>query len=425
MGPSVDNSPRRTPDTAMTYLWALPNFRLLFSATAISNLGDGISALAFPWLATLITRDPILVAMVAFASRLPWLLLTIPAGVWTDRMDRRQLMVRSDICRMVLTFAVIALILALPELPASEPLPYILGLSTLAFLLGAAEVLRDNAAQTVLPSVVPKDALERANGQLWSIEQIMGSFVGPPLAGILIAYATPTPFVVDALTFSAATALVWAMRIPARAPHTQRHWRQEAKDGIRWLLRHITILRLALMLGIMNLLSMMTLAVLPLFVQDVFGLTAAQHGVLLTAGAAGGVLGGLVCPMIATRSGERTALLLALPCMALALLMIALAPSVYWVAAGLFLEMFAALLWNVVTVSYRQRHIPDDLLGRVNSLYRFFGWGMSPFGALLGGWLVVLTAPLLGDLLALRLPYFVAAAGMAAMWIYAAARLRL
>ncbi len=179
------------------------------------------------------------------------------------------------------------------------------------------------------------------------------------------------------------------------------------------------------MLGIMNLLSMMTLAVLPLFVQDVFGLTAAQHGLLLTAGATGGVLGGLISLMIAARSGERQALLLALPLMAVALSVIAAAPSVYWVAAGLFLEMFAALLWNVVTVSYRQRHIPDGLLGRVNSLYRFFGWGMSPFGALLGGWMVALTAPMLGDLLALRLPYVIAAAGMGAMWFYAMARLRL
>ncbi len=185
----------------MAHLWAFPNYRFLFSATAISNLGDGVSALAFPWLATLITRDPLLVAFVAFSTRLPWLLLSIPAGVWTDRADRRQLMMRADLARLTLTAGVVGLIFAAPEFPVGDPTPYILGLSALAFLLGCAEVLRDNAAQTVLPSVVPKDTLEHANGQLWSVEQVMGSFVGPPLAGLLIAYAVPAPFVVDALTF--------------------------------------------------------------------------------------------------------------------------------------------------------------------------------------------------------------------------------
>lgn len=409
----------------MTYLWTVPNYRLLFSATAISNLGDGVSALAFPWLATLITRDPVLVTLVAFATRLPWLLLSVPAGVWTDRSDRRQLMLSADLVRMALTFGVVGIILSAPAFPVASPTPYILTLSALAFLLGCAEVLRDNAAQTVLPSVVPKDTLERANGQLWSIEQVMGSFVGPPLAGILIAYAVPAPFFLDALTFAAAAALVWAMRITPRIQRPPRHWQHEAREGIDWLRQHQTILRLAVMLGFMNLLSMMTLAVLPLFAQDLLGLSAAQHGVLLTAGAAGGVAGGLLCPAIAARTGERAALLIALPGLAAAMALIAVAPSIWWVATGLFFEMFAALLWNVVTVSYRQRHIPDQLLGRVNSLYRFFGWGMSPFGALIGGWLVTMATPGLGQDLALRLPYMAAAAGMVVMWGYGVARLRL
>lgn len=150
----------------MTTLWSLRNYRLLFSASAISNLGDGVSALAFPWLATLITRDPMLIAMVAFATRLPWLLFSIPAGVWTDRMDRRRLMVQADLVRMVLTFGVVAVILSAPEFPVAQAELYIAAISALAFLLGSAEVLRDNAAQTMLPAVVFPDQLERANGQL-------------------------------------------------------------------------------------------------------------------------------------------------------------------------------------------------------------------------------------------------------------------
>ncbi|MEO0693173.1 MAG: MFS transporter, partial [Pseudomonadota bacterium] len=94
------------------------NYRLLFSASAVSNLGDGISALAFPWLASLLTRDPFLIAAVAAAGRLPWLLFTAPAGVMTDRISRQRLMVWSDVVRAGLTGLVILLILSIPQIEA-------------------------------------------------------------------------------------------------------------------------------------------------------------------------------------------------------------------------------------------------------------------------------------------------------------------
>ena len=141
----------------MSLLVANRNYRLLFSASAISNLGDGISALAFPWLATLITRDPALIALVAFATRLPWMLFSIPAGVITDRRDRKTLMVQADMFRFILTAGVIALILSIDTIPPEDTAHlYIYALSGLAFLLGSAEVIRDNAAQTVLPSIVKR-----------------------------------------------------------------------------------------------------------------------------------------------------------------------------------------------------------------------------------------------------------------------------
>ncbi|MBO9449122.1 MFS transporter [Tropicibacter sp. R16_0] len=409
----------------MTTLWSLRNYRLLFSASAISNLGDGVSALAFPWLATLITRDPMLIAMVAFATRLPWLLFSIPAGVWTDRMDRRRLMVQADLVRMLLTFGVVAVILSAPEFPVAQAELYIAAISVLAFLLGSAEVLRDNAAQTVLPTVVSADQLERANGQIWSIEQIMGSFVGPPLAGLLIATAVPAPFVLDAATFALAAGLVWCMAIAPRLAPTRRSWTEEAREGIAWLRGHRVILELAILLGLMNAISLMTLTVLILYSQEILGLGAAGHGLLLTAGAAGGVAGGLLCPAIAARLGRRRSLLVALALLSATLGVIWLATSVWLVALALFAEMFAALLWNVVTVSYRQRLIPDDLLGRVNSLYRFFGWGMMPFGALIGGAIVAAMEPSLGREAALRLPYILGAFGMGMIWLYGWRRLQL
>ncbi|WP_299287093.1 MFS transporter [uncultured Tateyamaria sp.] len=401
-------------------------YRLLFSATAISNLGDGVSALAFPWLATLITRDPALIALVAFATRLPWLLLSIPAGVVVDRYDRRLLMVQADVFRLLLTGAVIALILSVPVLPPpGDPLPYILALSGLAMLLGCAEVIRDNAAQTVLPSVVAKTDLEAANGQMWSVEQIMGSFVGPPLAGILIAFAVPAPFTLDAITFGIAAWLVWCIAIPRRVAPPRRRIRPEVVEGWQWMRGHSVIFRLAIMLGLINAISTMAVTILILFSQEVLGLSAVGHGILLTAGAAGGVVGGIVGPLVVARIGGQRAVMLALALIPVPFLVIALTSNPYVVAVALFVEMIAALLWNIVTVSYRQRLIPDNLLGRVNSLYRFFGWGMMPVGALAGGWMVSLAEPELGRELALRAPYILGAVGSCLMMLYGWRKLRL
>ena len=413
----------------MTALASNRNYRLLFGASAVSNLGDGVSALAFPWLATLITRDPALIALVAFATRLPWLLFAIPAGVMTDRGDRRRMMAQADTLRLLLSGGVIALILAAPALPPPEPGAFslILALSALAFLLGCAEVIRDNAAQTMLPSVVPAPELERANGRLWSVEQVMGSFVGPPLAGLLIALAVPAPFALDALAFGLAAWLVWCIALPPRLAPPRRSLRAETVEGMRWLMAHPTLLRLAVMLGIVNALGTMavTILILILVSQERLGLSAVGHGALLTAGAGGGVLGGLVCPAVVARIGSQRSLMLALAVFPVPFLLIGLASSVLVVAAALFVEMLAALLWNVVTVSYRQRLIPDALLGRVNSLYRFFGWGMMPLGALVGGWVVALAEPELGREAALRAPYLLAAAGSVGLFLYGRARLRL
>lgn len=411
-------------------LTANRNYRLLFTATAVSNLGDGISALAFPWLATLITRDPVLIALVAAATRLPWFLFAIPAGVITDRFDRQRLMVQADILRLLLTFGVVALILSGPALPlpdtGDQALSMILGLCAAAFLLGSAEVIRDNAAQTALPMIVGKADLETANGQMWSIEQIMGQFVGPPLAGLLIALAVPLPFAIDAVTFAVAAWCVWLIAMPARvAPKMPNSFWLQMREGMTWIYAHKLILRLAIMLGILNMLTMITLTVLVLFSQEVLGLSAAGHGILLTAGAAGGVLGGLIAPRIVAYIGGDASVKIALLFYPLVNIAIYLTSNPYVVAAALFFEMLAAILWNVVTVSLRQRTIPDALLGRVNSIYRFFGWGMMPVGALIGGILVAVFEPDLGRTAALRLPFLVGAVGSVGLAIYGFGKLRL
>lgn len=401
------------------------NFRLLLTSAGVSNLGDGVSALAFPWLATLITRDPLLIALVGFATRLPWLLFAIPAGAFIDRFDRRQIMLRADLVRLVLTIGVVALIISLPALPPpqNEAL-YIGALSALAFLLGIAEVMRDNAAQTVLPSVVAKADLETANGRIWSVEKIMGSFVGPPLAGMLIAVSVPAPFLLDAATFAIAATLIWAMAIPKHSPPARRPLRMELAEGWAWMRGHAVIFRLALMLGLMNGAGMLVMSMLVLYAQEILGLGPVGYGLLLSAGAAGGVMGGLIGPRIIARIGRQAGVMVPLAVMPLGYAIYAL--SAHPVLAGLaeFSIVFCGMLWNIVTVSYRQRHIPDALLGRVNALYRFFGWGSLSLGALLAGVLVSLAEPSMGRDLALRLPFALATVIGLGLLVYGAKRLR-
>ena len=155
-------------------LWVNRNFRLLFASALATNLGDGLIAVAVPWLATLLTDDPVLIGLVAAARHLPWALFALPAGVLTDRHDHHRLILGADAARLVLSVALMTL--ALTASPGTGP---VLGLAALAFLLGAAEVLRDNTAQTFLPDVVDKSQLAEPVQVLWMVlGDIFGALIG-------------------------------------------------------------------------------------------------------------------------------------------------------------------------------------------------------------------------------------------------------
>lgn len=392
-------------------LGANRNFRLLFSASAVSNLGDGLSTMALPWLATLFTRDPFLIGLAAMAGRLPWLLFTLPAGVLTDRHDRRQIMLRADLIRFVLMIGVLGLVLSAPALPLPEGVGtgQILLLAALSFCLGTAEVLRDNAAQTVLPAIVSPEQLETANGRMWSAEWTLNYLIGPPLAGVLIGLGIAIPLGLDAASFAVAATLVWLITLPARPAPAQARFRAQLAEGIAWFRAHPVIWRLALMLSLSNFFYVLTLTGTVLFAQEVLGLSASGYGIALSAGAVGGVVMGLVAPRITGRLGMRSTMLISIAIMITAYAALAATRSPAVLSIALALESGAAMLWNVVTVSYRQRLIPDDLLGRVNSIYRMFGWGSMPLGAFAAGTLIAALEAPIGRETALRLPYALAA----------------
>ncbi|MCR8548990.1 MFS transporter [Salipiger sp. P9] len=394
------------------------NYRLLFAAGALTNLGDGMIVLALPWLATLMTRDPVAIAAVAAAGRLPWLLFALPAGVIIDRTDRRKLIARADLLRASIVTAILLLALG-------EPVPgAVWALAGLAFLLGSAEVLRDNAAQTILPALVAPEDLEAANGQLWSAEQLTGQFIGPPLAGVLIAAGIGLPFGLDVAALVLAAGLVWLIALKPEIPVQARFFKAMA-EGIAFMRDDRALLRLAVVLGAANFLATMTITVQVLFAQEVLELSAAAFGVVLSVAAAGAITGSLTAPHLTRLLGVQRCLYLSMATWALGYGAIGLSGSGLVMAPALFVVMSAAMLWNVITVSWRQRRIPPALLGRVNSIYRFFGWGSMPLGALAGGAVVALLEPDMGREAALRAPFLVASAGSVCLLIYGLFRLRL
>ena len=410
----------------------------LWTATAISNLGDGISGVAYPWVASAVTRSPLLIAAAGFASRLPWLIFTLHAGVITDRFDRRKLIVAMDTIRGVLTLIVGAIVLLNKDsLPSLNDLSSITDLETnwplyitlviTAFLFGLAEVLRDNSAQTLMPSVVQSENLEKANGRMWSAEALTNSFIGPPLGSLLIGIAIYLPFFVDAGSFFVAVALIASIsgsfKPVEEKPREKINFKSEIKEGYRWLWSHDLLRPMAIILGALNLVGTMVAATFILYTQEVLNTSVFVFAVIGTAGAVGGIAGGLIAPKISEKIGSGPSLWLSLAMGPIGAVIIGTTSSwqVVWVV--LLIQSFFSILWNTITVSLRQSIIPTHLLGRVNSVYRFFGWGSIPIGMFLGGAIVTIAQYFVSREMALRTPYLVGAVMGVIIFIFAAPRL--
>lgn len=418
------------------------NYWKLWTASVVSNLGDGVAAIAYPWLASAVTRNALLIALIAVAQRIPWLIFTLPAGVITDRVDRRKIMTWTSAFRTLLTFGV-AIVVVLNQESLPSPGDVVSGttgdmnmavywtLLVSALLFGFAEVLYDNAAQTILPSIVETEALETANGRLWGAEMVMNQFVGPPLGSVLIAIAFALPFFFDAGSFALAAVLIFALRgtfTVVRSQQTENgkkagFW-EELKEGVKWLWAHPLLRPMAIILGLLNGLGSVYFATFVLFAQEALLVTTTTFAVLMMAGAAGGVLGSVLAPRISKKLGSGTSLHFTLLTQVIVTIVIGFAThwAIVWVM--FFVFAFTGVLWNVITVSLRQSIIPDHLLGRVNSVYRFFAWGMIPIGLALGG-LIVAGSEAAGvdRVMALRIPYFAAGVALFVLFLWAAPQL--
>lgn len=353
-----------------------------FAASLVSNLGDGANYAAMPLLAVTVTNDVRLIAATTFASMLPWLLLSLPAGVYIDRWDRKKVMVTTNSIRAVL-YGVLAVLVATRSLG-------IWVLLLLLLLIGCAEVFFDMSAQAFLPSIVPEEQLHRANGLLYAAEVVCNSFIGLPAGAWLFVVAAGVPFGVNGASFAIAAALVASIRgntVPSNDnPASPRAgFVTELREGMSWLWAHRNIRTLAILLGVTNGALMFGASIFVKFAFRYLGVGPRGYGILLALNSAGAIVGGLLGDRIARRIGVSASVIGAYVVFALADAVQATFPTIAVVAAMSISVSLAGTLWNIVTVSYRQRVIPADLFGRVNSAYRFIGTGSIALGALIGG----------------------------------------
>jgi MFS family permease len=370
-----------------------PHYWRLWWANAISSTGDGAFVAALPLLAVTISRDPRLVAVVTAAGYLPWMVLSLPAGALVDRYDRATLMWRAQAVQAAVVAAVAVLVIFRIANIA------VLGLAGL--LLGSAEVVFSNAAQAVLPDLVPPELLARANGSQQVSLTVGETFLGPPAGSLLFAVAAALPFGLDAVSFAGSAALL------ARLPRKSREAslpkvaiRTQIAEGLRWLYRHRLLRVVAVLLGVFNFGNQMGQAVLVLLATQTLHVGTRGYGLLLAVTAVGSVAGGLVSPAVTRWLGMLPSLIIAGAVDAAVFAGLGLAPDPAVAALMLAGQGFTVTMWNVVTVSLRQQVVPAPLLGRVNSVYRMLGWGLMPLGALAGGFVAHAAG--------LRAPYIVA-----------------
>ncbi len=363
---------RRSPRPLGIRYWQL------LAATGTSAVGDGLVLVAFPLLAVTLTRSPLLVAGVAVAGQLPWLLVSLPAGAVADRVDRRRLAAGVEIARAV-ALAVLTLAVAL----GADTLALLYGT---AFLIGACETIFFAATNAVLPDLIGKETLARGNGYLLSAETAGEQFAGPALGGVIFAWLPAVPFLLDGVSYGV-SAILLRRALPRQSAVCQAPGRllADIRFGLAWFLRHRMLRVLALVISTLAFCQAVVLSVLVLYGLRVLHLGTSGYGLFLAAGALGNVGGGLVASRVYARFGPAMAVLGAGLVAAGAYVVLSRTSLVAVAVVGLAMQAIAVAVGNVSTMSLRQTVIPSELLGRVNNAFRTCVFGAMPVGALVGG----------------------------------------
>jgi MFS family permease len=358
---------------------ALPGrFWRLYASSATTNLADGIGRTALPLVAASYTRDPVLVAGLTTSAFLPWLLFALVSGAVVDRVDRRYAMSAANAARALASGTLVVLtLLHAGSVPA---------LYAVAFVLGTAETVYDSATRALLPQVVGRRDLDRANSLL-TVEETLGQqFVGSPVGSALFALAAALPLGLNAAGFAVAAVLVLTVRgayRPVRAERTSV--RRDMADGVRWLSRHALLRGLTLVSAATALVQSMGTAVLVLYVLEVLRLPSGAFGLIVLGTGVGGLLGGMLTPSLTRRFGRAPMLTGGAAVAAVAEGALALTSSAVVATALGAVSAAGVMVWNVLTMSLRQSLIPEAVFGRVQGAYRTLVWGGIAVGSLAGG----------------------------------------
>ncbi|MEW2134858.1 MFS transporter [Streptomyces sp. NPDC005435] len=357
-------------------------FGRLWSAQTVSSLGDGVSHAALPLLALSLTREPMALAAVTAAGTLPWVLFGVLGGALVDRWERRRTMWVTDVARAVL-LATAAAAAALGELSIAL-------LAAVAFLLGLGGLFFDTAATAYLPDLLDRDPalLERANSRLRGAQTAASGFAGPPAGSALLALGRAVPLLADAVSFALSALLVRSLpAMPRPVPQAGEPLLRQARAGASYVFRDRLLLGLALRPAVGNIAFLAVETVLALFAHERLGTGAFGFGLLLTAEAAGGLLGAGIASFLGRRLGTGAALTCTAVTEGLAILGLAAAPDAYTAALALAVCGAGMGATMVLGPSLRQAVVPAHLMGRVASTSRMLAMCAAPFGAFLGGWL--------------------------------------
>lgn len=387
-------------------------FWFVWSATSFTNLGDGLTLVAFPLLAKTITDDARLIALATVFRFLPFALFGLPAGLIIDRFDRLTLAKTAQWSRGL---TITALTVAVYRDQQSIAL-----LSAAAFVVGTGEILTDGGLPAVVRDVVRPTQLEVANSRLSATQTVTNGFIGPPLGAMLFQYNHAAPFLASAVMFYA-TSLVLQL-VPGNFKPTRsgvgtpsEPLGRQIMVGLRYVWDHEVLRPLALAVALFSFVGQAGNAVHVVVITDHFGFSPSWFGFLLGATGVTSVIASFFVAPLVARSGHSASLRLSVVTFSAAALM-------YGFGAGLPIAFGAALLhgisdptWNVISGTIRQRLVPDEIFGRMMTAYLFVAWGALPIGAAMGGvvaqqfgaqWVFVISGLCVGSLLILGRPMF-------------------
>ncbi|CAN7296322.1 MFS transporter [Microbacterium sp. LjRoot45] len=386
------------------------DFGKLWTAAAFSNLADGLGRTAVPLAATTLTRDPLLISVIGALAFLPWLVFGLPAGMIVDRFDRRFIMAAANALR-----GAVAVWLALLAVSGSLSL-WALFVGTLVFGLG--ETLFDNATNAVIPGVVRREQLDRANGWMQAAQITIDSFIATPIAGVLFALSVGVPLWAGSAAYL--IPIVLAVLLPVSAARPLRRPADDAgtepvlqagvagdiaagvvgepvtdtvpaprvrtREALAYLWRHRYLRTMVVFTSIIGSSLSFAQAVIILFFLDTMGVSVAAIGFVTAGIGVGALAGSLLAPRLVARFGRGRVMFGAIFTGGATLVLTGLAPEA-WTAVGAFaLSAGAVSVWNVPWGSLRQQIVPGEIFGRVLGVIRTLTWGLFPVATLLGGW---------------------------------------